>query len=94
MPGLHTRQNIGSWEIHAERVQNEKAVYEYDRSKVAMGRYAIVAVGRERGRPIADPDHQRRTEPGVGSGIEEAGLGLGAVVLKFDFPTSRRYYEP
>ncbi len=43
-PGLHTRQNIGSWEIQAERVQNEKAVYEYDRSKVAMGRYAIVFV--------------------------------------------------
>jgi|GEM_PF-1740887 len=42
--GLHTRQLIGTWEIQAERVQNEKAVYEYDSSKVAMGRYAIVFV--------------------------------------------------
>jgi uncharacterized protein YraI len=42
--GLHTRQLIGTWEIQAERVQNEKAVYEYDSAKVAMGRYAIVFV--------------------------------------------------
>lgn len=41
---MHTRVRIGSWEIQAERVQNEKAVYLYDRSKVAMGRYAIVFV--------------------------------------------------
>ena len=43
-PGLHARQTIGTWEIQAERVQNEKAVYEYSNSKVAMGRYAIVFV--------------------------------------------------
>jgi uncharacterized protein YraI len=42
--GLHTRQRVGTWEIQAERVQNEKAVYWYDSSKVAMGRYAIVFV--------------------------------------------------
>ena len=41
---MHTRTQIGSWEIQAERVQNEKAVYWYDDSKVAMGRYAIVFV--------------------------------------------------
>lgn len=43
-PGMHTRIQIGTWEIQAERVQNEKAVYWYDNSKVAMGRYAIVFV--------------------------------------------------
>jgi hypothetical protein len=43
-PGMHSRIQIGSWEIQAERVQNEKAVYQYDSSKVAMGRYAIVFV--------------------------------------------------
>ncbi len=43
-PGMHTRIQIGSWEIQAERVQNEKAVYQYNSSKVAMGRYAIVFV--------------------------------------------------
>jgi len=43
-PGMHTRTRIGTWEIQAERVQNEKAVYQYDSSKVAMGRYAIVFV--------------------------------------------------
>ena len=43
-PGMHTRIRIGTWEIQAERVQNEKAVYQYDSSKVAMGRYAIVFV--------------------------------------------------
>ena len=43
-PGMHTRIQIGTWEIQAERVQNEKAVYQYNSSKVAMGRYAIVFV--------------------------------------------------
>ena len=43
-PGMHTRTRIGTWEIQAERVQNEKAVYWYGDSKVAMGRYAIVFV--------------------------------------------------
>lgn len=43
-PSLHDRIQIGSWEIQAERVQNEKAVYQYNSSKVAMGRYAIVFV--------------------------------------------------
>jgi hypothetical protein len=43
-PGMHTRTQIGTWEIQAERVQNEKAVYWYGDSKVAMGRYAIVFV--------------------------------------------------
>jgi hypothetical protein len=43
-PGMHTRTQIGSWEIQAERTQNEKAVYQYDSSKVAMGRYAIVFI--------------------------------------------------
>jgi len=41
---MHTRIQIGTWEIQAERVQNEKAVYQYNSSKVAMGRYAIVFV--------------------------------------------------
>ena len=41
---MHTRVRIGTWEIQAERVQNEKAVYQYGDSKVAMGRYAIVFV--------------------------------------------------
>ena len=43
-PGMHARTQIGTWEIQAERVQNEKAVYWYGSSKVAMGRYAIVFV--------------------------------------------------
>ena len=43
-PGMHTRTQIGTWEIQAERTQNEKAVYQYDSSKVAMGRYAIVFI--------------------------------------------------
>ena len=43
-PGMHTRTQIGTWEIQAERVQNEKAVYWYDDPTVAMGRYAIVFV--------------------------------------------------
>lgn len=43
-PGMHTRLRLGTWEIQAERVQNEKTVYYYDSSKVAMGRYAIVFV--------------------------------------------------
>ena len=41
---MHTRTQIGTWEIQAERTQNEKAVYQYDSSKVAMGRYAIVFI--------------------------------------------------
>jgi hypothetical protein len=43
-PGMHTRTQIGTWEIQAERVQNEKAVYWYDDPTIAMGRYAIVFV--------------------------------------------------
>ena len=41
---MHSRTQIGTWEIQAERVQNEKAVYWYNNSTVAMGRYAIVFV--------------------------------------------------
>ncbi len=42
--GLHDRQTIGGWEIQPERVHNEKAVYSYGNSYVAMGNYAIVIV--------------------------------------------------
>ena len=41
---MHTRTQIGTWEIQAERVQNEKAVYWYNDPTVAMGRYAIVFI--------------------------------------------------